>query len=276
VSQQWQDLSEPLDGIALFHESRPGDVPLLMVHGIGPGTTGRGNFGPLLERLSPRFAPHVIDLAGFGASDRKTAPPFFDVPFWLRQIELTIARVRGMHGIPPVLIGNSVAGALVLKTVARNPDISRVVAIGAPSVPEVSDTLRGFWQAPADAASLAAAMRPMTARMSEPPPALVQARFKVFAGDYPAYFSAMLAEPETCLARAVLAPDEAFAIRAHVTLVHGRDDRACGVSPVLSTLLPMLPNADLIVLGGCGHNVLFERCDDVLAILQKFEKDVLF
>ena len=267
----WQTFSDELDGVSLFHEMRAGDMPLLMVHGIGPGTTGRTNFGPLLERLSPRFALHVIDLAGFGASGRKPAPPFFDVGFWLRQIGAAIARVQEMYGRPPVLIGNSVGGALVLRSAARNPSISHVIAIGTPAVPEVTDALRGFWQAPREEAALADAMRPMTAQMETPPPALVSERYSVFRDDYAAYFSAMLAEPEICLTETILTPGEAADIRAQVTLIHGREDRACRAAPVLSTLLLMLPAADLVLLGGCGHNVVYERCEEVLATIERLE-----
>jgi pimeloyl-ACP methyl ester carboxylesterase len=267
----WQAFSDELDGVSLFHEMCPGEVPLLMVHGVGPGTTGRTNFGPVLERLSPRFALHVIDLAGFGASDRTSTPPFFDVGFWQRQIGVAIARVQEMHGRPPVLIGNSVGGALVLRAAARNPHIARVIAIGAPAVPEVTEALRRFWQAPRDEGALADAMRPMTAQMTLPPPALVAERYKVFRDDYATYFSAMLAEPETCLSDAILTPEEAADIRARVTLIHGREDRACLAGPVISTLLPMLPHADLLLLGRCGHNVMYERCEEVLATIERLE-----
>jgi pimeloyl-ACP methyl ester carboxylesterase len=271
VTIAWQNLSGSLDGISTFHEMRPGARPLLMVHGIGPGTTGHANFGPLIDRLSPHFALHLIDLAGFGASGRKTTQPFFDVPFWLRQIGQAITRILHMHGRLPVLIGNSVGGALVLKTAAANTDITRVMAIGAPVLPQVPAALRAFWQAPRDAAALAAAMRPMTAFMHDPPEQLVAARLKAFGGDYPAYFSAMLSDPESCLAAAILTPAEATKIQAHVTLIHGRDDRACPAAPVLSTLLPMLPAAELILLGRCGHNVVYEKCEEVLAAIERLE-----
>jgi pimeloyl-ACP methyl ester carboxylesterase len=267
----WHNLSESLDGISVCHEMRAGVRPLLMVHGIGPGTSGRTNFGPLLDRLSPHFALHLIDLAGFGASGRKAVPPYFDVPFWLRQISQAIARVVSIHGRLPVRVGNSVGSALVRKTASHNTTIARVIAIGTPALPEAPAALRNFWQAPRDEASLAAAMRPMTAQMHAPPAHLVAERYKVFEGDYPAYFSTMLAEPELCLAGAILTEAEAANIRSHVTLIHGREDRACRAEPVMSTLLPMLPAADLSLLGGCGHNVIFERCEDVLASIERLE-----
>jgi len=271
VTIAWQNLSGSLDGISTFHEMRPGARPLLMVHGIGPGTTGHANFGPLIDRLSPHFALHLIDLAGFGSSGRKTTQPFFDVPFWLRQIGQAINRILHLHGRRPVLIGNSVGGALVLKTAAANTDITRVIAIGAPVLPQAPAALRAFWQAPRDAAALAAAMRPMTACMRDPPEQLVAARLKTFEGDYPAYFSAMLSDPESCLGAAILTPAEASKIQAHVTLIHGRDDRACPAGPVLTTLLPMLQAADLMLLGNCGHNVIFEKCEEVLMTIERLE-----
>jgi pimeloyl-ACP methyl ester carboxylesterase len=271
VTPVWHDLSDSLDGVNMFHEMRAGARPLLMVHGIGPGTSGRTNFGPLLDRLPRHFALHVIDLAGFGNSGRKALRPYFDVPIWLRQISQAIARVVSIHGRPPVLIGNSVGGALVLKTAACKTTIERVIAIGTPALPEASEALRHFWRAPRDEAALAAAMRPMTAQMHPPPAHLVAERYKVFAGDYPAYFSAMLAEPELCLSEAILTAAEAANIRSHVTLIHGRQDRACRAEPVMSTLLPMLPTADLKLLGNCGHNVIFERCEDVLATIERLE-----
>jgi pimeloyl-ACP methyl ester carboxylesterase len=267
----WRDLSDSLDGIGLFHEMRAGAQPLLMVHGIGPGTNGRVNFAPLLERLPRRFALHVIDLAGFGASGRKAAPPYFDVPFWLRQIGLAIARVRTEHGRPPTLIGNSVGAALVLKAAALHADVAHIIAIGAPALAEVPPALRRFWQAPRDAAALADAMRPMTAHMNEPPAHLVAERFRIFEGSYPAYFDAMLADAQACLAGAILTAREAATIRARVTFLHGRQDRACPAESLISGLLPMLPYADLILLGHCGHNAISERCDDVLDAIERLQ-----
>ncbi len=265
----WLSLDAELEGVRLSHRFRAGEIPVLMVHGIGPGTTGRLNFVPLLDRLSPRFAVHLIDLAGFGASGRKTAPPFFDVAFWLRQIALAIDRIQHLYRRAPLLIGNSVGAALALKTAAARPDLKRVLAIGAPAAPPATAELRAFWTAPRDAESLAAAMRPMTGPAAPPGAALVAARLGPFtSGDYGAYFDAMLADPDACLDQAALRPDEAAAIGARVSLLHGRLDRACPVDACLARLVPMLPDADITLLGGCGHNVIAERTAEVIAAIE--------
>ncbi len=274
--RDWQDLPMALDGVTLSHRMRPGEAPILMVHGIGPGTTGRANFGPLLDRLAPRFALHLIDLAGFGDSGRKTRPPFFDVSFWVRQIELVIGRVTELHACAPLVIGNSVGAALVLKAAASSPGVKQVLAIGAPAGPPAPPELRAFWRAPHDAASLADAMRPMTGAARAPDPALVQARMRAFLdSDYGQYFDAMLADPDSCLGAAALTKPEANGLRCSVTLLHGREDRACPAAALLTGLLPMLPDADLILFGACGHNVISERTADVIATIERLSERIV-
>jgi pimeloyl-ACP methyl ester carboxylesterase len=267
--REWQDLPTELDGIVLSHRMRAGDVPILMVHGIGPGTTGQANFGPLFGRLAPRLALHLIDLAGFGASGRKAEPPFFDVSFWLRQIERAIDRVVELHARAPLLIGNSVGAALALKAAAAWPGRMQVLAIGTPAGPPAPSALRSFWTAPRNAEALAAAMRPMTSAAAAPDPALVQARLRPFMhSDYGDYFNAMLADPDICLRAVALTRPEAARLGGAVTLMHGRQDRACPVSALLTELLPLLPDADVMVLGDCGHTVISERTTDVIATIE--------
>ena len=241
-----------------------------------PGTTGAVNFAPLIARLSLRIAPHVIDLAGFGASGRLPAPPFFDVAFWLDQIEHAIARIHDRHGFAPVLLGNSVGGALALKLAARRIDLPHVVAIGAPAAAEPTAALRAFWTAPRSETALADAMRPMTGAALTPDPALVRDRLAPFlSGDYAGYFNAMLADPHSCLEAATLSDVEAARIVAPVTLLHGDRDRACPLAATLE-LRDRLPQADLTVFGGTGHNLIAERPADIAAhvefLVEKVER----
>jgi pimeloyl-ACP methyl ester carboxylesterase len=64
---------------------------------------------------------------------------------------------------------------------------------------------------------------------------------------------------------AVLSPEEAARIAARVTLVHGRDDKPCPAGETALALAPLLPAADLVLLGECGHNLPRERTADYLA-----------
>jgi len=267
VYSGWDDLSLVVRGVRVAHRMRSGVVPLLMVHGIGPGTNGMTNFGLLIDRLSDRYAPHLIDLAGFGDSECLPEPPFFDVGFWMEQIEASIEQVRTLHGRLPLLVGNSVGGALALRTAARRHDLPGVIAIGAPAEVVVTPELASFWSVPTDAGALAAAMRPMTGPAREPDPAVVERRLAIFADqEYRTYFENMLSDPEKCLNEVVPDGSAVERITIPATIVHGRLDRACPVTGTLS-LMPRLPDADFCLFGGCGHNVISERPSEVRAIL---------
>ncbi len=259
VLSEWDDLGGELHGVRTAHRARAGDMPLLLVHGIGPGTTGWTNFAPLVECLSPPFAPHLIDLAGFGLSGRLPRAPFFDVGFWLEQIDVAIRRIIDRHGRAPLLVGNSVGGALALKMAGRRADLPGLVAIGAPASPLATPELRAFWSPPQALAGLAEAMRPMTGAALEPDPAIVATRFGKFAEPgYADYFAAMLDDPASCL-DAVLPTDAELAqIDTRVVLMHGRLDRVCPAAATIG-LLARLPHADLMLFGGCGHNLMSEH-----------------
>lgn len=246
---------------------RSGDGPaLLLAHGVGPGTTAAANFGPLLPALARRFSVFATDLMGFGASGRKCSAPYFDVALWLCQLE---AILDGSPA-PWTICGNSVGGALALKVAARRSDrCAGVVAIGAPCAPFVMPAaLRAFWRAPNSIADLAAAMRPLSAARSHPPTEIVEERYRIFAD--PAernYFAGMVERDGAALIdELALTPDEAARIACPVTLVYGREDAVCPPDAILPRILPLLPRADVVLLGGCGHTVAQERGDALLAL----------
>lgn len=263
---RWTELASSVGGLRFRHAARDGEgLPLLCIHGVGPGTTGQANFNPLLAVLPQGVPVHLIDLIGFGASARKPAQPGFDVPLWLDQIEAALDRIGG----PALLVGNSVGGALALKTAARRDDLHAVLAIGpAAAVGAATAELKAFWRAPQDRDALAAAMAPMTGARTPPSPQLVAERWAAFADpDYARWFDETLAEPTACLSAAALTADEAAKVRTPVRILHGMLDRACPAGPLAEFVIQRLPQADLTLLGGCGHNVIAERTADVLAAI---------
>nr|WP_321985181.1 alpha/beta hydrolase [uncultured Lichenicoccus sp.] len=270
----WVDLDASLRDVPVAHRMRRGERPVLMVHGIGPGTTGLVNFAPLIARLPADLAVHVIDLAGFGASGRLPILPFFDVGFWLDQIEGAIAQILDLHGTPPLLIGNSVGGALALKIAARRNDLPGIVAIGAPAAAVATEALRAFWTAPGSEAALADTMRPMTGAAQPPDPQVVRDRLAPFlSGDYGWYFETMLADPASCLDAAMLSASEIERIVSPITLLHGDLDRACPIAATLA-LRARLRQADLTIFGGNGHNLTAERPADIAAQIEILLKKV--
>ncbi|HWJ36756.1 MAG TPA: alpha/beta hydrolase [Steroidobacteraceae bacterium] len=270
MTAAWDRIIYSVQNIRVHHRVRPGDgVPLLLIHGIGPGTDCEANFGSLLSAMPADWPVHMIDLIGFGGSDRKPSQPGFDVPLWLDQIGQALDRINR----PALLIGNSVGGALALKTAARGLALHGVVAIGAPAAAmELTDALRAFWSPPTSAEGLAAAMRPMTAAQLLPDQSLVAARWARFNGDYARWYGETLSRPQACLDAVALSSQEAARITVPLRLLHGQLDRACPPGPLARLVLEHLSRADLTLLGDCGHNVISERASIVLDVIEKFRE----
>jgi pimeloyl-ACP methyl ester carboxylesterase len=102
--------------------------PLLLIHGFGPGASSfewRKN----VDALSEQFRVYVIDLLGFGLSDRPsidyTAETFTDlIGDFLREV---IAR-------PTVVVAHGLTSAYVIANAYRRPQLfERLVLIAPPS-----------------------------------------------------------------------------------------------------------------------------------------------
>ena len=234
-------------------------LPVLMLHGVGPGTSGMANFGPVLEPLSGRFHLFCMDLIGFGRSDRNGKRPYFDVDLWVRQAEAMLAL---MPSGPVGIIGHSMGGALALKVAARNDRIVKALtscSVGA-AYP-INAALSGFWSLPADRA----AMRQVMSRMVHSPDSItdqmIEDRWALLnQPGYPEYFGELFAPPQQrLLDAAVLSEDEIGRIKAQVVMLHGRDDQPCPPEQTTLVLARKLPQADVHLLGRCGHNLPRER-----------------
>jgi pimeloyl-ACP methyl ester carboxylesterase len=143
------------------------------------------------------------------------------------------------------------------------------MAIGAPAERyTITPELARFWKSPESLGDLAVAMTPMTGAESPPAASVVEARYRAFSEfGYREYFSEMIKGGQIQLDAAALSDAEAADIHIPVVLVHGRLDRAC---PPERTVLPLarrLPVADLFLFGGCGHNVIWERTNEVLELM---------
>jgi 2-hydroxymuconate-semialdehyde hydrolase len=239
--------------------------PILMLHGVGPGTSTVGNFGPVLEPLSKRFHIFAMDLIGFGGSDRSRSQPFFNVDLWVRQ---ALALLDTMPTGPVGIIGHSMGGALALKVAARRECVTKVMtscSVGT-SYP-LTEALNAFWSVPKDREDLRKTMGRMvysTAALSDE---MIDDRWKLLTEPgYPEYFAQLFAEPrQRFVDAAVLSHDELKGIKAQVVMLHGRDDQPCPPELTTVVLAKKLPRADVHLLGACGHNLPRERTADFLS-----------
>jgi 2-hydroxymuconate-semialdehyde hydrolase len=246
--------------------------PVLMLHGVGPGTSIIGNFGPVLEPLAERFHIIAADLIGFGDSERKKTEPSFDVELWVRQgLALLDLLPDILPGGPCGIAGHSLGGALALKIAARTERVTRVLASSAIGTQyKINDALDGFWSPPADRGGLRAAMARMAFDPSAITDEMIEQRWTLLQGDgYGEYFASMFAPPRQQYIDAAVLSDEEIATvsagGAKITLIHGRDDQPCPTEETAMTLARDFPTADLHLLANCGHNLPRERSADYIS-----------
>ena len=238
--------------------------PVVLMHGSGAGCGTFSNFGAVLDGLCARFHVLATDMVGYGLSGRRSAPPYFDVAMWVRQL-LALVDHTGEQQVG--LVGHSLAGALVLKAAATDRRIAAVLAtatMGTPMPPRVSG--RG-WAFPPDAAAIRAHIEGTLCDKSLVPAGEVEARVKVlYAPGYEEYFRAMFGDdPRTYYDQSALTAGELSLITCPVLFMHGWDDGFLTPEESSLPLARSIPHADAIILGHCGHSVALEHPGKFLA-----------
>ncbi|MEM5433209.1 alpha/beta hydrolase [Cupriavidus oxalaticus] len=111
-----------------YHEAGDGPV-LLCIHGGAPGAFGWGNFGRNLPTLSRHFRTLIVDLPGYGLSDK----PQVEGPrtsFYARTFRdmLDALNIRRAH-----LLGMATGGSVALKMALDYPErLGKLVVVNSP------------------------------------------------------------------------------------------------------------------------------------------------
>jgi 2-hydroxymuconate-semialdehyde hydrolase len=242
-------------------------LPIMMLHGVGPGTSVEGNFQPILDALTERYRILGVDLIGFGKSQRKASPPYFDFPLWLEQMQFVLDRMEGREiGI----LGHSCGGALALKLAARNPRVTRVLTTGCAgrSFP-VNEHLDLLWTFPRSKQQLHEAMSCALWDKSGLTDAFLEDRLaKLNQPGYKEYFERLFQgdERQAMIDSWAVTDEELRQIGAEVVMIHGRDDLPMPYEYTTATLAPLIPRADICLLARCGHSVAVEYPAKVMAL----------
>jgi 4,5:9,10-diseco-3-hydroxy-5,9,17-trioxoandrosta-1(10),2-diene-4-oate hydrolase len=264
-----------------YHEAGSGAggaLPLVLLHGGGPGASGWSNFGPNLPVLAGRFRTLVPDLPGFG---RSAKPPvtgnYFTFAADALAGLLTELGVERVH-----LVGNSLGGGAAVRFALRHPERAGRLVLMAPGGLSLNvfaaDPTEGVRRLAAFAAppgpsreKLAAFLRTLVFDQRLVTDELIDERY------------ADAADPEALAALASLGASffdpataqdgmlwrEAHRLRQRVLLIWGREDR---VNPLDGALvaLKLIRRAQLHVFGGCGHWAQLEKLDEFNRLVISF------
>ena len=251
-----------------FHYWEGGNgFPVLMLHGVGPGTSIMGNFEPTIGPLTERYHLFASDLIGFGESDRKSEQPYFDVDLWVSQ-GLTLLNLlpEGPCGIA----GHSMGGALALKIAAASDRITHVLTSSTVGTSyALTNALDAFWSLPADRNELRAAMYEMVADPAAVTDGMIEGRWDLLSQDgYAEYFGDMFAAPRQRYIDAGRVTDEEFETLntrgVKVSMIHGTEDNPCPAHLTTVELAKRLPNANVTLIENCGHNLPREFTQEYL------------
>lgn len=264
-----------LEGEPRLHYHEAGSGPaLVLLHGSGPGVSGWSNFRGNLPVFAERFRTVVMDMPGFGRSDR---PPLDRA--YPRVAADHVARLMDGLGIEKAhLLGNSMGGYVAFEFALAYPDrVDRLVGMGpgglaanvlGPEPSEGARRLAEFMMAPSKQA-MEAWVDTMVANKAVVDDALIEERLAnaLAPGALDsaiAIFSSLGQHPEQVPLYA-----RVKAIKAPTLITWGRDDRMLPVEQALFGFRQM-PNAELHLFSRCGHWAQVERKDDFERLVIEF------
>ena len=260
-------------------ESRPeigAGLPLVLLHGGGPGASSRSNFESAIPRFASSFRTLLVDQPGFGGSDK---PPVVGNYFRF-SAEYVVALLDEL-GIDRVhLLGNSLGGGTASRLAIEYPDrVGRLILMGPGGL-----SLNLFHADPTEGVkrlmefngnptreALRAFISTMVVNPDLVTDELVEERFAdaTAPGAREAMMSMGMSFFNPDSAEDGLLWREAHRIKHHTLLTWGREDR---VNPLDGALVALksIKRARLHVFPNCGHWAQIEAADEFAEVATAF------
>ncbi|HST85000.1 MAG TPA: alpha/beta fold hydrolase [Kineosporiaceae bacterium] len=253
-----------------YHELAGPDrdsIPVVLLHGGGPGATAWSNFGRNLPVFARSRRTLAVDQPGFGRSDK----PAEHGQYFSFSAE-ALAGLLDELQIPQVhLIGNSLGGGTAVRFALQHPDrVGRLVlmapgglSLNLTSADPTEGVIRlGKFGAPPGPSreKLADFLRTLVFDQRLITEELIDERYA--AASSPESLRAMAAMGASFYRRDSFEEGmlwrEAHRLPHSTLLIWGREDR---VNPLDGALVPLklLRNCQLHVFGGCGHWAQLEK-----------------
>ena len=253
-----------------------GGLPLVMLHGGGPGASAWSNFGAALPGFAQDFRTLLVDQPGFGGSDKPEV-----VGNYYRFAADHVVQLLDELGIDRIhLLGNSLGGGTAMRLALTHPDrVGRLVLMGPGGLSlnlfhadptEGVQRLMDFSGNPTREA-LRAFISTMVVNQKLVTDELVEERFAdaTAPGAQAAMTSMGMSfwNPET--AEDGMLWREAHQLRQHTLLTWGREDR---VNPLDGAMvaLKLIRKASLHVFPNCGHWAQIEAAEEFREVATAF------
>ena len=268
----------PEMGSRIRQNGEESDLPVVLLHGGGPGASAWSNFGRNLPVIAEHFRVFMPDQPGFGKS---AAPPVEGNYFTFAARAL--ASLLDMLNIEKVhLVGNSLGGGTAVRFALNYPErAGRLVLMGpgglslnvfSPDPTEGVSRLAAFAAPPGPSKEkMAAFLRTLVFNPKMITDELVDERYA--QASTPEALAAMASLGMSFYDRATAEDGmlwrEVHQLRNEVLLIWGREDR---VNPLDGALVPLkqIRKAQLHVFSGCGHWAQLEKFDQFNRLVLDF------
>jgi len=244
-----------------IHGNDPKLPPVVLIHGLGGNV---GSWGGIPAALAGHRRTAAVDLRGCGLSERGS------LPITIANLADDIATVIVALGAGPAhIVGHSLGGVIAQHLLVRHGGLCAAAVLISTSSKVGVQAAEG-WRRLADAVEHrgsvgeAGAARAFSQVFAESHPALVEEQGRISAGANAAVYAAQ--------ARAASAYDYSDALAAvenPVLVLQGLADRM--TSPGGSVLLSRaIPNSELRMIEGVGHNLHVEMGDGFVGAVLEF------
>jgi 4,5:9,10-diseco-3-hydroxy-5,9,17-trioxoandrosta-1(10),2-diene-4-oate hydrolase len=253
-----------------------GGLPLVMLHGGGPGASAWSNFGRALPRFAAQFRTLLVDQPGFGPSDK----PAVEGHYFTFSAD-KLAALLDELGIEKVhLLGNSLGGGTATRFALKYPKrVGRLILMGPGGVsqnvfsPDPTEGIKALFAFSGEPTreNLRTFISSMVVNQDLVTDELVEERFAAAtapgAREAMASMGASFWNPDTV--EEGMLWREAYKIRQHTLLTWGREDR---VNPLDGALIALktIPKASLHVFPNCGHWAQIEAAEEFFAVSSAF------
>ena len=251
-----------------------GGIPLLFIHGSGPGVSAYANWRLILPRVEGASRILAPDMIGFGYSDKPVGGEETGVTYgrelWTKQIidfmdALDLEKVN--------LVGNSFGGALAMSVALEHPErVNKLILMGSVGVEaELPEALDKVWGYQPSFENMAELVRLFTYDTDFADDDLIESRYQAsLEPGFQEAFETMFPAPRQNGLDDLSFSDDTLRTIKHPTLiVHGREDRI--IPPEYSyRLIDLLENAELHIFGKTGHWTQIERSDEFSNLVKNF------
>lgn len=251
-----------VNGTTLYYEEQGSGRSLLMIHGIGGSALDWAGVVPELAKAARVIG---VDVRGFGRSAKPPGP--YSAAQWAADLAALLEQI---DAAPAVVLGHSMGGVIAQRLLLDHRELVDAAILQSTSS-QVKEQAAAFWEGQA-AEIERDGLRPMIERR--------QAGYsEAFKREHPEVLEAderrlRFNEPHAyaAAARAVARynfTDELRDVRMPVLIIQGLDDTQTppGGSVIMSRAIPA---ARLEMLESCGHNVMLDQPQRLIALVQGF------